>query len=111
PYDRERTTMRRFPLCPACAAEYADPADRRFHTEPLACRVCGPRLHWDDLTGEDALRAAVKTVAGGGIIAVKGLGGYQLACDAADPVAVAALRQRKGRPAKPFAVMVRDLAA
>ncbi|MFD5256371.1 carbamoyltransferase HypF [Streptomyces bobili] len=111
PYDREHTTMRRFPLCSACAAEYTDAGDRRFHAEPLACAVCGPRLAWDDLTGEDALRAAVKTVEGGGTIAVKGLGGYQLVCDATDPVAVAELRRRKRRPAKPFAVMVRDLKA
>ncbi|WP_409054978.1 carbamoyltransferase HypF [Streptomyces sp. SYP-A7185] len=111
PYDRERTTMRHFPLCPACAAEYADPADRRFHAEPLACPVCGPRLFWGAVTGEGALRAAVRTVAGGGIVAVKGLGGYQLVCDATDPVAVAELRHRKRRPVKPFAVMVPDLAA
>ncbi|GAA2280372.1 carbamoyltransferase HypF [Streptomyces ruber] len=111
PYDRERTTMRRFPLCPACAAEYADPGDRRFHAEPLACPACGPRLAWDGLTGEEALRAAVEAVANGGIVAVKGLGGYQLVCDATDPAAVAALRQRKRRPAKPFAVMARDLDA
>ncbi|MFI6494419.1 carbamoyltransferase HypF [Streptomyces sp. NPDC050564] len=110
PYDRERTTMRRFPLCSGCAAEYTDPADRRFHAEPLACPVCGPRLAWDDLTGEAALRAAVEVVTDGGIVAVKGLGGYQLVCDATDPVAVAGLRRRKHRPAKPFAVMVRDLA-
>jgi len=111
PYDRERTTMRRFILCSTCAAEYTDPADRRFHAEPLACPVCGPRLAWDGLTGETALRAAVRVVAGGGIVAVKGLGGYQLVCDATDPMAVAELRRRKRRPAKPFAVMVRDLAA
>ncbi|MFD0318353.1 carbamoyltransferase HypF [Streptomyces flavalbus] len=111
PYDRERTTMRRFPLCPDCAAEYADPADRRFHAEPLACPVCGPRLAWDELTGEDALRAAVRVVDGGGIVAVKGLGGYQLVCDATDAEAVARLRRRKRRPAKPFAVMVGDLVA
>ncbi|MEU3250690.1 carbamoyltransferase HypF [Streptomyces sp. NPDC006997] len=111
PYDRERTTMRRFPLCPDCAAEYADPADRRFHAEPLACPVCGPRLAWADLTGEDALQAAVRAVRDGGIVAVKGLGGYQLVCDATDAGAVARLRRRKRRPAKPFAVMVADLAA
>ena len=109
PYDRVRTTMRRFPLCAACAAEYADPADRRFHAEPVACPACGPRLAWDDLRGEEALRAAVKTVADGGIIALKGLGGYQLVCDATDSAAVAELRHRKRRPAKPFAVMVPDI--
>ncbi|MFE7172897.1 carbamoyltransferase HypF [Streptomyces sp. NPDC057616] len=111
PYDRIRTTMRRFPLCPRCAAEYADPADRRFHAEPVACPVCGPRLAWEDLRGEEALQAAVKTVAAGGIVALKGIGGYQLVCDAGDPAAVSELRRRKGRPTKPFAVMVPDLAA
>ena len=111
PYDRIRTTMRRFPLCADCAAEYADPGDRRFHAEPVACPVCGPRLAWDELRGKEALRAAVKAVAGGGIVALKGLGGYQLVCDAGDPAAVAELRRRKRRPAKPFAVMVRDVDA
>jgi hydrogenase maturation protein HypF len=117
PYDRRRTAMRRFPLCPACAAEYADPADRRFHAEPVACPDCGPRLSWSDggsgaeLYGEAALRAAVGMIRTGGIVAVKGLGGYQLVCDGTAPAAVAALRERKRRPAKPFAVMVADLAA
>ncbi|MFK0156127.1 carbamoyltransferase HypF [Streptomyces sp. NPDC090493] len=109
PYDRVRTTMRRFPMCGDCAAEYADPADRRFHAEPVACPACGPRLAWDELRGEEALRAAVKAVADGGIVALKGLGGYQLVCDARDPRAVAELRRRKHRPAKPFAVMVQDV--
>ncbi|HET6352699.1 carbamoyltransferase HypF [Streptomyces sp.] len=111
PYDRVRTAMRGFPLCPPCAAQYADPADRRFHAEPLACPVCGPVLAWNGLAGEDALRAAVAAVAAGGIIAMKGIGGYQLVCDAGNAAAVAELRRRKRRPAKPFAVMVRDLAA
>ncbi|WP_405521716.1 carbamoyltransferase HypF [Streptomyces canus] len=109
PYDRVRTTMRTFPLCSDCAAEYTDPADRRFHAEPVACPVCGPRLAWEDLRGEEALRAAVKTIADGGIVAVKGLGGYQLVCDAADPRVLTELRRRKHRPAKPFAVMVDGL--
>ncbi|MGW3031811.1 carbamoyltransferase HypF [Streptomyces sp. NPDC001178] len=109
PYDRIRTTMRRFPLCARCAAEYADPGDRRFHAEPVACPACGPRLAWGDLRGEEALRAAVKAVEAGGIVALKGLGGYQLVCDAGDPSAVSELRRRKHRPTKPFAVMVRDL--
>ncbi|MFI9152485.1 carbamoyltransferase HypF [Streptomyces sp. NPDC053367] len=111
PYDRVRTTMRRFPLCADCAAEYADPGDRRFHAEPVACPACGPRLAWDDLRGEAALRAAVRTVAAGGIVALKGLGGYQLVCDATDPRAVADLRRRKHRPTKPLAVMVPGVAA
>ncbi|MFD5406462.1 carbamoyltransferase HypF [Streptomyces griseorubiginosus] len=109
PYDRIRTTMRAFALCRDCAAEYADPGDRRFHAEPVACTVCGPRLAWQDLRGEEALGAAVETIAGGGIVALKGLGGYQLVCDAGDPRAVAELRRRKHRPAKPFAVMVDGL--
>ncbi|MEU6144502.1 carbamoyltransferase HypF [Streptomyces sp. NPDC047081] len=109
PYDRVRTTMRGFPLCPQCAAEYADPADRRFHAEPVACPRCGPRLAWEELRGEEALRAAVKAVEGGGIVALKGIGGFQLVCDAGDPSAVSELRRRKNRPTKPFAVMVRDL--
>uniref|UniRef100_A0AAU2AGC8 Carbamoyltransferase n=1 Tax=Streptomyces sp. NBC_00093 TaxID=2975649 RepID=A0AAU2AGC8_9ACTN len=111
PYDRIRTTMRRFPLCQECAAEYADPGDRRFHAEPVACPACGPRLAWGELRREEALRAAVKTVDEGGIVALKGMGGYQLLCDAGDPAAVAELRRRKRRPSKPFAVMVGDLDA
>ncbi|MGW6548009.1 carbamoyltransferase HypF [Streptomyces massasporeus] len=109
PYDRVRTTMRRFPLCPACASEYADPGDRRFHAEPVACPVCGPRLAWAGRRGEEALREAARTIADGGIVAVKGLGGYQLVCDAANEDAVSELRLRKRRPAKPFAVMVKDV--
>ncbi|WKU48774.1 carbamoyltransferase HypF [Streptomyces sp. VNUA116] len=111
PYDRERTVMRHFPLCAACAAEYTDPADRRFHAEPVACPGCGPLLAWEDLTGEAALRAAESVVDSGGIVAVKGLGGFQLVCDATDVRAVDRLRARKRRPAKPFAVMVSDVAA
>ncbi len=115
PYDRPRTTMRSFPLCLACAAEYRDPSDRRFHAEPLACPVCGPRLAWNcdgqGATGPAALQAAEDLIAQGGIVAVKGLGGYQLVCDARQPAAVLLLRRRKHRPHKPFAVMVTDLAA
>ncbi len=89
PYDRAQTTMRPFLLCPACAAEYRDPADRRFHAEPVACPACGPTLAWQrtgapapTTTGEDALADAVRALLGGEIVAVKGLGGYHLACDA-----------------------------
>jgi len=118
PYDRAQTTMRAFPLCADCAAEYADPSNRRFHAEPVACPRCGPRLAYrrtdapaPSAHGEAALEAAVADLRAGHIVAVKGLGGYHLACDATDAVAVGRLRDRKRRWAKPFAVMVRDLAA
>jgi hydrogenase maturation protein HypF len=98
PYDRATTTMAEFPLCDACRREYEDPSDRRFHAETIACPGCGPRL---DLP----LDEAVAILGAGGIVAVKGLGGYHLACDAADGEAVARLRRRKARDDKPFAVM------
>ena len=98
PYDRPNTTMDRFPLCADCLREYEDPADRRFHAEPIACPVCGPRLSMP-------LADAVGLLGDGAILAVKGLGGYHLACDAADEEAVARLRARKHREDKPFAVM------
>lgn len=113
PYDRSRTTMRDFPLCTDCAAEYHDPADRRFHAEPIACAVCGPHLRWTagpETCVDDALRTAEDTIRTGGIVALKGLGGYQLICDATSDPAVARLRAHKHRPAKPFAVMVRNVA-
>ena len=118
PYDRARTTMRAFPLCADCAAEYADPANRRFHAEPVACPRCGPRLAYrrtdapaPSARDEGALAAAVADLRAGRIVAVKGLGGYHLACDATDGAAVGRMRDRKRRWARPFAVMVRDLAA
>ena len=101
PYDRCNTTMAAFPMCDACRAEYENPADRRFHAEPICCPDCGPRLSMP-------LEEAVEILRGGGIVAVKGLGGYHLACDATDAEAVARLRRRKRRDAKPFAVMAAD---
>ncbi|MBX9582715.1 MAG: carbamoyltransferase HypF [Gemmataceae bacterium] len=116
PYDRSRTTMRHFPLCDRCRAEYEDPADRRFHAEPVACPACGPRLAlWDpagrDLAaGDDALRQTAEAIRAGRVVAVKGLGGFHLLCDARNEGAVAALRRRKAREEKPFAVMAPSLA-
>ncbi|MET9571757.1 carbamoyltransferase HypF [Streptomyces virginiae] len=117
PYDRAHTTMARFPMCPDCAREYGDPADRRFHAQPVACPACGPRLAL--LTGRppretpdggtDPIAAARRLLAAGAILAVKGLGGYHLACDATHPGAVAELRRRKARGDKPFALMARGI--
>jgi len=101
PYDRPLTTMAKFPLCDACRREYDDPADRRFHAEPIACPACGPHL-------SAPLEEAVAVVEAGGIVAVKGLGGYHLACDASDARAVTRLRERKHREEKPLAVMCAD---
>lgn len=111
PYDRARTTMRRFPMCPTCRAEYEDPANRRFHAEPNACPDCGPRLALWDVEGEAlarddaALRTAADAIRQGKIVAVKGIGGFHLLVDARDDAAVRRLRARKHRPEKPFAVM------
>ncbi|MBB5916725.1 hydrogenase maturation protein HypF [Nocardia transvalensis] len=116
PYDRQRTTMSGFRMCTACAAEYHDPADRRFHAEPICCPACGPRLAWQHgggtsgVVGEQALAEAAAVIAAGGIVAVKGIGGYHLVCDAANDETLARLRKFKPRPAKPLAVMAADLA-
>ncbi|MEV3904095.1 carbamoyltransferase HypF [Mycobacterium sp. NPDC050551] len=115
PYDRANTTMAHFAMCAACAREYADPADRRFHAQPVCCPACGPTLSFRTGTGlqnggEDGLRQARRLLRAGGVLAVKGIGGYHLACDAANTHAVAELRRRKRRGDKPFAVMVPDLA-
>jgi len=111
PYDRANTSLAGFPLCPECAAEYADPLDRRFHAEPLACAACGPALRWrapgHEVRGNAAsLAAALSALRTGRIVAVRGIGGYHLCCDAADEAAVERLRERKRRPAKPLALMV-----
>ena len=118
PYDRPLTTMAEFAMCEQCAAEYHDPADRRFHAQPTCCPACGPRLTLHDRDRDhdgpataDPLQAAAELLLQGKILAVKGLGGYHLAADAACEDAVAALRARKHREDKPFAVMAADLAA
>jgi hydrogenase maturation protein HypF len=116
PYDRANTTMDRFALCPDCAREYRSPADRRFHAEPNACPACGPRLSALSFDGaalrvSDPLAFAVRTLNSQMIVAMKGIGGFHLVCDATSESAVNRLRQRKRRPAKPFAVMVGDLDA
>ncbi|MFG3232211.1 carbamoyltransferase HypF [Streptomyces antibioticus] len=113
PYDRAHTTMAGFPMCADCAREYADPADRRFHAQPVACPHCGPRLRLVGADGGetsgDAVAHARALLARGAILAVKGLGGYHLACDAANGAAVGLLRRRKARGDKPFAVMARSV--
>ena len=117
PYDRPNTTMARFAMCEACRREYADPGDRRFHAQPNACPACGPRLEWWDAdgqalaAGEEALRAAEAAIAGGAIVAVKGLGGFHLVVDARNDEAVKRLRLAKAREEKPFALMAPTLAA
>jgi hydrogenase maturation protein HypF len=114
PYDRPLTTMAGFPMCERCAAEYHDPANRRFHAQPTCCAACGPRLTLLDQAGkpqDNALDLAADLLGQGAIVAVKGLGGYHLAADAASETAVATLRARKHREDKPFAVMVADLHA
>ncbi|HUG99862.1 MAG TPA: carbamoyltransferase HypF [Gammaproteobacteria bacterium] len=111
PYDRANTSMAGFPLCAPCRAEYETPADRRFHAEPVACPACGPRLEWTApgaaplLSTEAALRACVAALAAGRLVAVQGIGGYHLVCDAANEAAIARLRRLKPRPTKPLAVM------
>ncbi|WP_368154933.1 carbamoyltransferase HypF [Collinsella aerofaciens] len=129
PYDRAATSMDRFPMCPECAAEYADPLDRRFHAQPDACFDCGPHITWREAAGGMVLESSEATPAvgdtressdaiiercvelleAGGIVAIKGLGGFHLACDAANEQAVVELRRHKRRSNKPLAVMVRDL--
>src|SRR5512147_2888439 len=116
PYDRPNTSMARFAQCPACMREYDDPADRRFHAQPNACPACGPRLELrradgHDLGSADPVADAVACLLAGQIVAIKGLGGFQLACDARNAVAVAQLRERKAREEKPFAVMVANSAS
>jgi hydrogenase maturation protein HypF len=110
PYDRSRTSMAGFALCAECAGEYHDPGDRRFHAQPNACPRCGPRLRLHDASGmplavDDVIAAVLELLRGGAVVALKGLGGFHLACDATNAATVASLRQRKQREAKPFALM------
>jgi hydrogenase maturation protein HypF len=121
PYDRALTTMAGYPMCAACRAEYDSPTDRRFHAQPIACHVCGPKVQLKRLDGRaftidsytflDDCDAAGTLLARGQIVAIKGLGGYQLACDATQPDAVARMRDLKRRERKPFALMAADVAA
>jgi len=118
PYDRVNTTMVDFPMCPACNSEYLQPADRRFHAQPIACPTCGPSI-WMELTDTSApsvnsrasaaLDSAIELLKSGAVVAIRGLGGFHLACDATNAEAVQRLRQRKHRYGKPFALMARDL--
>ncbi len=114
PYDRPLTSMSGFKMCPECQAEYDDPADRRFHAQPIACPVCGPSIAYAQVGKKavykaDALTTARELIRSGGILAVKGLGGYHLACDAANEKAVNTLKERKHRSEKPLAVMAFDI--
>ncbi len=112
PYDRERTSMQHFPMCPDCEKEYHDPADRRYDAQPVCCPHCGPELYLlgkPEIRGAEALQQTRRVIREGGIVAIKGIGGFHLCCDATSEVAVQKLRERKNRPAKPFAVMARNL--
>jgi len=114
PYDRPNTTMKDFPLCADCRREYEDPADRRFHAQPVACPVCGPRVELLDAAGkkvecEDPIRETANRIRQGQILAIKGLGGFHLACDATHEETVRDMRRRKQREEKPFAVMSADV--
>ena len=117
PYDRPYTTMAKFQMCRLCSSEYKDPHDRRFHAQPIACPECGPEV-WlnilenndrEELKGDKAIINARKILAQGGILAIKGLGGFHLACDASNDQAISELRKRKNRPDKPFALMMFDI--
>ena len=113
PYDRPHTTMAPFRMCPSCQAEYDHPDDRRYHAQPNACPVCGPQVtlvgNGEEVAGDEAVRRAIELLVGGQIVAIKGLGGFHLACDATSEAAVRRLRERKHREERPLAVMSRSL--
>ena len=113
PYDRERTSMKEFPMCPECAEEYNNPESRRFDAQPVCCNDCGPEVYLigRDERGREAITYTRKVIASGGIAAIKGIGGFHLCCDATNETAVARLRELKRRPMKPFAIMARDMSA
>ena len=111
PYDRERTSMKEFPMCPSCADEYHNPDTRRYDAQPVCCNDCGPEVYLigREERGREAITYTRKTIASGGIVAIKGIGGFHLCCDATSEEAVQRLRKLKRRPVKPFAVMAQDL--
>ncbi|MGB9681368.1 MAG: carbamoyltransferase HypF [bacterium] len=109
PYDRKNTTMERFKMCKDCEKEYGDPMNRRFHAQPNACPVCGPKVWLEGIEIEDPISETIRLLKEGMIVAIKGLGGFHLACDATNNDAVKKLRERKHRPSKPFAVMMKDI--